>query len=277
MTVDVTERMVKGKIAEVLIEHAFRDMGFLVCHLGKEYMTIPTTQMEYFTKAFKDDFSFTDLGDNADFLKTLPDFVIIHKSGKRRVVEVRYRWNGDLNEKDFKLLNKYKHSQMVVINSKFEIIDKVKSISVPDKEKLKNSRINVWFYIYNASEKLHVLTFTDWLAQDFGIQNPSSEGQGCRLTEYEALITRWLTVPNGVQVNQIKKNGNIDLDAPKTLTRLQKIHTAHPSAHEPWDDELENRLKELFLENKPIKEIAQVMGRQPSAIRARLLRLGIVK
>ena len=40
---------------------------------------------------------------------------------------------------------------------------------------------------------------------------------------------------------------------------------------------IKTKIESMEIENKPIKEIAQVMGRQPSAIRARLLRLGIVK
>ena len=81
----------------------------------------------------------------------------------------------------------------------------------------------------------------------------------------------------GLAQEEISKSEKTEQTPPKRETHLHRIQELHPNAYTPWDDELENRLKELFLENKPIKEIAQVMGRQPSAIRARLLKMGLVK
>jgi|TARA_Y100000294_G_scaffold162307_1_gene167324 DNA-directed RNA polymerase specialized sigma24 family protein len=52
----------------------------------------------------------------------------------------------------------------------------------------------------------------------------------------------------------------------KDLNKLKK----KPRSYEPWEEDEDNKLKSLYLENISIDEIAQILKRQPNAIRSRL-------
>jgi len=58
--------------------------------------------------------------------------------------------------------------------------------------------------------------------------------------------------------------------------RLKKIKENYANAYEPWKEEDDLRLKSLNSENKTISEIAQILMRQPGAIRSRLMKLGLI-
>ena len=58
--------------------------------------------------------------------------------------------------------------------------------------------------------------------------------------------------------------------------RLKKIKENYANAYEPWKEEDDLRLKSLNSENKTISEIAQILMRQPGAIRSRLRKLGLI-
>jgi len=58
-------------------------------------------------------------------------------------------------------------------------------------------------------------------------------------------------------------------------TRLEQIKEKYPNAYEPWEDEEDNKLKNLYLENISINEIAQILKRQPNAIISRLRKQGL--
>jgi hypothetical protein len=57
--------------------------------------------------------------------------------------------------------------------------------------------------------------------------------------------------------------------------RLAKIREKHPRAYEKWSDEEDVRLTALFQSQRPVKEIAATLQRQPGAIRSRLVKLGL--
>ncbi len=59
--------------------------------------------------------------------------------------------------------------------------------------------------------------------------------------------------------------------------RLNAIKKSYPRAYESWSKNEEMELEKLFKENMPHSEIAKKLGRQPSAIRSRLMRLGLIK
>jgi len=52
--------------------------------------------------------------------------------------------------------------------------------------------------------------------------------------------------------------------------RLEQIKEKYPNAYKPWEEEEDHRLKNLYFENTPVDEIAQILKRQPNAIRSRL-------
>jgi len=52
--------------------------------------------------------------------------------------------------------------------------------------------------------------------------------------------------------------------------RMSEIRSTHPHAYEAWSQEEEKRLREYVAQGRKISEIASLLGRQPSAIRARI-------
>ncbi len=58
--------------------------------------------------------------------------------------------------------------------------------------------------------------------------------------------------------------------------RLEKIKEIFPNAYEPWSEKNDYLLKELYSKAISIDEIAQILKRQPSAIKSRLKKLGLL-
>lgn len=59
--------------------------------------------------------------------------------------------------------------------------------------------------------------------------------------------------------------------------RLKKIKENYANAYESWNEEDDIKLRILNSENKSISEIAQILKRQPSAIRSRLGKFGLIE
>jgi RecQ family ATP-dependent DNA helicase len=57
--------------------------------------------------------------------------------------------------------------------------------------------------------------------------------------------------------------------------RLEQIKEKYSNAYEPWEEDEDNKLKSLYLKNISTDEIAQILKRQPSAIRSRLRKQGL--
>ena len=55
--------------------------------------------------------------------------------------------------------------------------------------------------------------------------------------------------------------------------RMDKIKHQHPRAYERWTDEEDARLSAMHARGRTVAEMAQQLGRQPSAIRSRLTKL----
>lgn len=58
--------------------------------------------------------------------------------------------------------------------------------------------------------------------------------------------------------------------------RLEAVREEHPRAYEKWPPEEDESLANLFRSGLRLDEIAQRLQRQPSAIRSRLVKLGLV-
>jgi len=54
---------------------------------------------------------------------------------------------------------------------------------------------------------------------------------------------------------------------------VKKIRQKHEQAYMPWTQEDDSKLEILFCEGKPIKELAQVFGRNEGAINSRIKKL----
>ncbi|HDK42374.1 MAG TPA: RecQ family ATP-dependent DNA helicase, partial [Candidatus Pacearchaeota archaeon] len=58
--------------------------------------------------------------------------------------------------------------------------------------------------------------------------------------------------------------------------RLEEIKEEFPNAYESWDEDEDNKLKRLFSKNVPIQALTKIFKRQPSAIRSRLRKFGVL-
>lgn len=58
--------------------------------------------------------------------------------------------------------------------------------------------------------------------------------------------------------------------------RLARIRDQYPKAYEKWTDEDDNLLTQKFGEGVSLAELAKIFQRQPSAIRSRLAKLGLI-
>ena len=59
--------------------------------------------------------------------------------------------------------------------------------------------------------------------------------------------------------------------------RLAEMREKHPNAYRSWSEEDDNKLEKLHGERKSTKELVKIFGRQRGAIRARLLKLGLIE
>ena len=165
---EFTENKVKGNIAETIVERMFIDgLGFYVLKLGQEHSANPLTQIERFiTKCegkFKLEREIKD-GEGLDLLKKLPDFAIIHKNGKVRFLEVKYKCDGKLWDKDYNLFSIFPELILLVVNS----------------EDSEGNKFNIWL------NKEKQVTLNDWLKSEFDIESIEL------IKEYEALVEKWL-------------------------------------------------------------------------------------
>jgi hypothetical protein len=58
--------------------------------------------------------------------------------------------------------------------------------------------------------------------------------------------------------------------------RMAEIRQAHPRAYDKWSNEEDATLKKLFQSGSNAKAIADQLKRQPSAIRSRLAKFGLM-
>ncbi len=58
--------------------------------------------------------------------------------------------------------------------------------------------------------------------------------------------------------------------------RLEQIKEKYPNAYEPWNEKEDYLLKELYSRNVSVSEIAQILKRQPNAIKSRLEKFGLL-
>ncbi|OGE80798.1 MAG: hypothetical protein A3H72_00210 [Candidatus Doudnabacteria bacterium RIFCSPLOWO2_02_FULL_48_8] len=58
---------------------------------------------------------------------------------------------------------------------------------------------------------------------------------------------------------------------------FEQTRKTHPNAYRPWDEEQDQKLRESFGQNLPVKELAAIFGRKTGAIRSRLAKLGLIE
>jgi uncharacterized protein (DUF433 family) len=77
--------------------------------------------------------------------------------------------------------------------------------------------------------------------------------------------------------DQITVEGELKIIARNNqIVNLTGLHKEHPRAYEPWSREEQEQMIALYQEGKTIKEICETLERQPSAIRTRLGKAGLL-
>ena len=91
------ESMLKGRMAETLVEELLRQSENIVYRFGYEAIVQNLIQLNG---------SFDRNSDAGERLRVMPDFIVIDKKGKPVFVEVKFRWNPELHKDDYELLEK---------------------------------------------------------------------------------------------------------------------------------------------------------------------------
>lgn len=105
-----TENMLKGRMAETLVEELLRKSGNVVYRFGYEAITQNLVQLE--SNLQRDN-------EASERLRAMPDFIVIDRSGKTSFLEVKFRFDSKLHPGDFVRLEhlaKFWGAKFVLVN-----------------------------------------------------------------------------------------------------------------------------------------------------------------
>jgi len=195
---EYTEGLIKGRIAETIVEELLRDLGFYVLKLGQENTVNPLVQMKNFITACGGKFKLDYNDEPITIIRRLPDFVIVDTKGNVQFLEVKYREKGYLGEEHLDVFS-YFPTYIVVVSltieeSYFRRYSLSDSNPMPDE--IKKSRFNVWVMReieeLNAKSVKHafsVSTIAKWLEDEFDI-DVNHEIRD-KIHRYERLVQKW--------------------------------------------------------------------------------------
>jgi len=188
------DNIIKGRIAETIVEEMFRELGFYVIKMGQEHTINPLVQLENFVKNCNGNFKinkgdFKTL-DPIDYARTLPDFFIVDKKGNVNLLEVKFRSNATIREeRDCKVFYLYPNTLMLIVNlSVSDEFIKKGIFSQEDIESMKKTRFHVWTRHQNEG-KTNVLGFeplSEWLKKTNDYEPKEV------IEKYENLVEMWL-------------------------------------------------------------------------------------
>ena len=104
------ENMLKGRIAETLIEELLRQSGNIVYRFGYEAIVQNLVQFEE---------SFDRNSEVGERIRVMPDFVVIDEEGNPAFVEVKFRRKPELYKSDydkFEKINKLWSAKLILVN-----------------------------------------------------------------------------------------------------------------------------------------------------------------
>jgi hypothetical protein len=104
------ENMLKGRMAETLVEELLRQSKNIVYRFGYEAIVQNLIQLNG---------SFDRYSEVGERLRVMPDFIVIDKKGKPIFVEVKFRWKLELHEDDYEMLekiNKLWSAKLIFVN-----------------------------------------------------------------------------------------------------------------------------------------------------------------
>jgi hypothetical protein len=105
------EGMLKGRMAETLVEELLRKSGNTVYRFGYEAIMQNLTQIKR---------NFDAHSDVGEKIRAIPDFIVIRGDGEPIFLEVKYRWNGQLHDDDLERLRKigeFWSAKIIFVNS----------------------------------------------------------------------------------------------------------------------------------------------------------------
>jgi hypothetical protein len=106
-----SESMLKGRMAETLIEELLKKSGNTVYRFGYEAIMQNLVQIKK---------SFDAHSDAGERIRAIPDFIVIDGKGEPIFVEVKFRWNGKLHEDDqlrLKRIGSFWNAKIIFVNS----------------------------------------------------------------------------------------------------------------------------------------------------------------
>jgi hypothetical protein len=95
-SIDFASRVVKGRIAETLIEEMFKKSGYQVYRFGYERLLENISQLKQ--EIIR--------SNTFERIRSIPDFLIVGPKGNIQLIEVKYRSSGEILPKE---LEKYAH------------------------------------------------------------------------------------------------------------------------------------------------------------------------
>ena len=104
------ESMLKGRMAETLVEELLKQSGNIVYRFGYEALVQNLTQLEE---------KFDRYSEVGERIRAIPDFIVIDKKGNPTFVEVKFRWKSELHKDDYWLIEKIKTfwgAKLVLVN-----------------------------------------------------------------------------------------------------------------------------------------------------------------
>ena len=209
-----TESMIKSAISETITEELFRELGFYVLKLGQENILNPITQLERFIKMCNGKFrlkkSKKDCISSIDYVRKLPDFLIVHNKGEVIFLEVKYRYDGYYNPDD--LLGIFPSTKILVINNlklkELKAGDYAKTDFIQHNEIEENQVgkfMETRFHIWNLGEgegeeiddsKRELMTLEEWLNKNFGGYVSPKPNHFIYyepiIDKYEELVSKWI-------------------------------------------------------------------------------------
>lgn len=189
-----TENMIKKAISECIIEEMFRNLGFFVLKMGQEHTFNPITQLQEFIQVCGGKFKINRKFSQMNFLRTLPDFVIVDKEGISVFIEVKYRKNGYIDNKSVEY-SEYNPSHLIVVSSEYNE-KSLEGIQLDDS--LKKEMLKTHFHMYMADDEnydgnrkmeFEVTTLLIWLQSNYDIKEDNV------IQKYEKLVDKWLNPP----------------------------------------------------------------------------------
>jgi len=104
------ENMLKGDMAQSLVENLLRAVGNQVYRFGYESILQNLTQV---------DRVFDRYSDEGEQISSIPDFLVVNKKGRPILIEVKFRWNGMWQKDDIQKLKNVKDfwkAQIILVN-----------------------------------------------------------------------------------------------------------------------------------------------------------------